>query len=80
MAIIPDDIFTEPEEVDPDTLANLGPLTRLAGTWESADGRDINPKADGPSIAITSSGRSSSRSIRRQTAPSFSTASATTRG
>jgi len=48
MAIIPDDIFTEPEEVDPDTLANLGPLTRLAGTWESADGRDINPKADGP--------------------------------
>ena len=30
----PDDIFTEPEDVDPDTLANLGPLTRLAGgTW-----------------------------------------------
>ena len=43
-----DDIFTEPEDVDPDTLANLGPLTRLAGTWESVDGRDINPKAEGP--------------------------------
>ena len=43
-----DDIFTEPDDVDPDTLANLGPLTRLAGTWESADGHDINPKADGP--------------------------------
>jgi hypothetical protein len=30
----PDDIFTEPSDVDPDTLANLGPLTRLAGVWE----------------------------------------------
>ena len=28
MTDIPDDIFTEPEDVDPDTLANLGPLTR----------------------------------------------------
>jgi len=43
-----DDIFAEPEDVDPDTLANLGPLTRLAGTWESSTGHDINPKADGP--------------------------------
>lgn len=43
-----DDIFTEPAEVDPDTLNNLGPLRRLAGTWESATGRDINPKPDGP--------------------------------
>ena len=44
----PDDIFTEPEDVDPDTLANLGPLRRLAGIWEGAPGADINPKADGP--------------------------------
>jgi hypothetical protein len=44
----PEDIFTEPETVDPDTLANLGPLRRLAGVWESAKGLDINPKADGP--------------------------------
>ncbi len=44
----PDDIFTEPEDVDPDTLANLGPLRRLAGGWEGLGGVDINPKADGP--------------------------------
>ncbi|HTU10688.1 MAG TPA: heme-binding beta-barrel domain-containing protein [Allosphingosinicella sp.] len=45
---IPDDIFTEPEDVDPETLANLGPLARLAGIWEGMRGHDINPKADGP--------------------------------
>jgi len=45
---IPDDIFTEPEDVDPETLANLGPLRRLAGIWEGERGVDINPKADGP--------------------------------
>jgi hypothetical protein len=44
----PDDIFTEPEDVDPDTLANLGPLRRLAGTWEVRKGVDLNPKAQGP--------------------------------
>lgn len=44
----PDDIFTEPEDVDPDTLANLGPLTRLAGIWEGKKGIDLNPKAQGP--------------------------------
>jgi len=44
----PDDIFTEPEDVDPDTLANLGPLRRLAGVWEGRKGIDLNPKADGP--------------------------------
>ena len=44
----PEDIFTEPDNVDPDTLANLGPLRRLAGVWESAKGVDVNPKADGP--------------------------------
>lgn len=43
----PEDIFTEPD-VDPDTMANLGPLRRLAGIWESAGGVDLNPKADGP--------------------------------
>jgi hypothetical protein len=48
MAIFPEDIFTEPSDVDPDTLANLGPLRRLAGTWEGTHGVDLNPKADGP--------------------------------
>ena len=45
---LPDDIFTEPEDVDPETLANLGPLSRLAGIWEGERGVDVNPKADGP--------------------------------
>ncbi len=45
---LPDDIFTEPEDVDPETHANLGPLRRLAGIWEGQRGVDINPKADGP--------------------------------
>jgi hypothetical protein len=44
----PDDIFTEPENVDPDTLANLGPLRPLAGVWEGKKGVDLNPKAEGP--------------------------------
>ncbi|WP_380872520.1 FABP family protein [Sphingomonas sp. DBB INV C78] len=44
----PQDIFTEPSDVDPDTLANLGPLARLAGRWEAEKGVDINPKADAP--------------------------------
>ena len=47
MSAIPEDIYTE-QEASPDTLANLGPLRRLAGIWESAGGLDINPKADGP--------------------------------
>ena len=44
----PEDIFTEPEDIDPDALANLGPLRRLAGTWEGRKGIDLNPKAAGP--------------------------------
>jgi len=43
MSEFPDDIFTEPEDVDPDTLANLGPLRALAGVWEGPKGLDINP-------------------------------------
>lgn len=42
------DVFTEPSNVDPDTLANLGPLRRLAGSWSSRKGLDVNPKAEGP--------------------------------
>jgi len=48
MSIFPADIYTEPSDVDPDTLANLGPLRRLAGIWEGKEGVDLNPKADGP--------------------------------
>lgn len=43
----PEDIFNEPE-VDPDTLANLGPLRGLAGTWRGQFGADVAPKAAGP--------------------------------
>jgi hypothetical protein len=44
----PEDIFSEPGGIDVDTLANLGPLTGLAGIWEGARGVDINPKPEGP--------------------------------
>ncbi len=40
------DIYTEPEEIDLDTLRNLGPLAALAGTWEG-EGRDTHPVAEG---------------------------------
>ena len=43
----PTDIYTEPQP-DRDTLANLGPLTALAGSWTSIDGLDVNPKPAGP--------------------------------
>ena len=47
MSSIPEDIYTE-QDADPDTLANLGPLRRLAGTWRGKIGKDVNPKAEGP--------------------------------
>jgi hypothetical protein len=47
MTDFPKDIYTEPEP-DPDTLANLGPLTGMAGIWSGTMGLDVNPKADGP--------------------------------
>jgi hypothetical protein len=50
----PEDIFTEQDAAD-DTLANLGPLRRLAGTWQSRpSGVDINPKALGPERKVFS--------------------------
>ena len=48
MSEFPQDIYTEPQNVDVETLANLGPLTGLAGIWEGARGVDVNPKAEGP--------------------------------
>jgi len=48
MSKIHSDIYTEPEDFSPDTLANLGPLRPLAGLWQSDDGVDISPKTDGP--------------------------------
>ena len=43
-----DDIFTEQDDIDVDTLANLGPLRGLAGIWEGAKGLDVNPDAAAP--------------------------------
>ncbi len=44
----PADIFNEQENVDVDTLANLGPLRPLAGVWEGMKGLDVNPFIDAP--------------------------------
>jgi hypothetical protein len=44
----PDDIYTEPSDVDVHTLKNLGPLTGIAGIWEGNRSLDVNPKAEGP--------------------------------
>jgi putative transposase len=44
----PNDIFTEPKRVDPNTLRNLDPLRKTAGVWEGRKGKDVNPKAKGP--------------------------------
>jgi hypothetical protein len=44
----PSDIYTEPSGLDFDTLANLGPLSGMAGIWEGTRGLDVKPKAEGP--------------------------------
>jgi hypothetical protein len=41
-----EDIFTEPD-LDTNTLANLGPLTGLAGIWHGATGADAHPVVEG---------------------------------
>jgi len=48
MMQFPQDIFTEPAEVDFDTLRNLGPLRAMAGIWQGRRGLDVKPKAEGP--------------------------------
>jgi len=42
------DIYTEPSNIDVDTLRNLGPLRGLAGIWTGQRGLDVKPKAEGP--------------------------------
>jgi hypothetical protein len=42
-----EDIYTERDDIDVNTLANLGPLRGLAGTWEGLKGLDVNPFEDG---------------------------------
>ena len=47
MEELPRDIYTEQEDVDVHTLANLGPLAALAGKWEGTKSLDVNPFGDG---------------------------------
>jgi len=48
MSDFPQDIYTEPRDIDVNTLANLGPLRALAGVWQGTRGLDVKPKAEGP--------------------------------
>jgi len=48
MKEFPKDIYTEPSNIDVDTLANLGPLRGMAGIWQGQRGLDVKPKAEGP--------------------------------
>ena len=43
------DIYTEADG-NVDTLANLGPLRALAGTWTSTDGADVHPVGPGSDV------------------------------
>jgi hypothetical protein len=43
---VAEDVFSEPE-LDPHTLANLGPLTGMAGIWEGTAGFDAHPVVGG---------------------------------
>jgi hypothetical protein len=46
MSASPKDIYTEPPDIDADTLGNLGPLAPLAGIWEG-QGLDHHPVREG---------------------------------
>jgi hypothetical protein len=52
MTQFPSDIYTEPSNVDVDTLKNLGPLRGMAGVWEGQGGQDVKPKVEGPKKQI----------------------------
>ena len=52
MSEFPSDIYTEPSELDGNTLANLGPLRGMAGRWTGEKGVDVKPKAAGPKTQV----------------------------
>jgi hypothetical protein len=66
MSDFPEDIFTEPADVDGDTLKNLGPLRPMAGIWQSIRGQDVNP-VDGAGEPITYTDRIELQPIDPQT-------------
>ncbi|HXJ09349.1 MAG TPA: heme-binding beta-barrel domain-containing protein [Burkholderiales bacterium] len=47
MADFSKDIYTEPSDLDFNTLRNLGPLAGMAGIWTGQRGLDVKPKAEG---------------------------------
>lgn len=47
MTQFPNDIYTEPSNVDVNTLRNLGPLRGMAGIWEGTRSLDVSPTAEG---------------------------------
>ena len=47
MSEFPQDIYTEPADVNVDTLKCLGPLRAMAGVWQGQRGLDVKPKAEG---------------------------------
>jgi hypothetical protein len=52
MPPVTEDIFTEPE-LDTNTLANLGPLTGMAGIWEGMAGTDTHPVCEEEGLTLT---------------------------
>jgi hypothetical protein len=48
MTDFPEDIYTEPSDIDVDTIKNLGPLRGMAGIWQGQRGLDVKPKVEGP--------------------------------
>ena len=67
MSEYPKDIFTEQVDIDNNTLANLGPLTGMAGIWQERVGSMSNLRADGPRSKPISNVSNYSRSIRNRT-------------
>ena len=47
MSTMGEDIYTEPEDLDVDTLRNLGPLAAMAGIWQGKSGKDVHPVVEG---------------------------------
>ncbi len=44
------DVLAKATAVDPDILANLGPLANLAGVWEGDEGVDTSPTSNGTEV------------------------------
>jgi hypothetical protein len=44
MTDLPTDIYSEPRDIDVDTLAKPGPLRGMAGIWQGTRRLDVNPQ------------------------------------